>query len=103
MNIVADTTGVIHMLNGLQLQQVSLHNTQHTIQNLQAKQNCDYDSAIFYYQQAEEMYELALQSHPNNRSLLQNMAVCYASRVICDQIVSTKMGVCVYFSFKNFI
>jgi len=72
MNIIADTTGTINMLNGLQLQQ-----------------KWDFGSALFYFQQAEEKFEVALQSHPTNPSLLEHMALSFASRIICNQILVT--------------
>jgi len=72
MNIIADTTGKIQMLLGLQRQEQG-----------------EFASSIFYFQQAAEEYESALRSHPTNPSLLEHMALVFVCKIICAQIVKT--------------
>jgi hypothetical protein len=72
MNIIADAIG-----------------TNYTLQALEYQQNGDFQSAGFYFSQGIEKYQDALQSNPNNPSLLEHLAISQAGEVIVSTILKS--------------
>lgn len=72
MNIIADAIG-----------------TNYTLQALEYQQNGDFQSAGFYFSQGIQKYQDALQSNPNNPSLLEHLAISQAGEVIVSTILKS--------------